>query len=70
MAAVLAAEAWDTRVMLAWIIIGAIVVAILVGLLVFWRSLGKWQGPPPGDEGRSTLTWMTFSQGDQSGGAS
>jgi hypothetical protein len=66
MAAVLAAEAWDTRAMLAWIIIGAIV----VGLLVFWRSLGKWQGPPPGDEGRSTLTWMTFSQGDQSGGAS
>jgi hypothetical protein len=70
MAAVLAAEAWDTRAMLAWIIIGAIVVAIVVGLLVFWRSLGKWQGPPPGDEGRSTLTWMTFSQGDQSGGAS
>jgi hypothetical protein len=70
MAAVLAAEAWDTRAMLAWIMIGAIVVAIVVGLLVFWRSLGKWQGPPPVDEGRPTLTWMTFSQGDQSGGAS
>lgn len=65
---VLAVEACHTMSMLGWVILGAIVVAIVVGLLVFWRSLGKWHGPPPGDEGRSTLTWMTFSHGDQSGG--
>jgi hypothetical protein len=56
--------------MLAWVIFGAIVVAVGIGLFLYWRSLSKWREPPPGpgDQSDSTLTWMTFSQGDQSGG--
>ena len=67
---VLPAEACHTVTMQAWAILGAIVVAVGIGLLLFWRSLGKWHEPPPGDgdQADSTLTWMTFSQGDQSGG--
>ena len=55
---------------LAWVILGALVVAVGIGLSSSKRSLGKWHGPPPGDgdHADSTLTWMTFSQGEQLGG--
>jgi hypothetical protein len=56
--------------MLGWMLFGVAVVAIVLGVLLYFRSLRRWHQPPPGpgDEGQSTLTWMTFSQGDQSGG--
>jgi hypothetical protein len=55
--------------MLGWVILGVVVVAVMAGVILYWRSLGKWHEPPRrDDDGQSTLTWMTFSQGDQSGG--
>jgi len=58
--------------MLRWVFIGVLVVALVIGAFLFFRSLRKWRQPPPGsgpdaDHARSTLDWMTFSQGDQSG---
>jgi hypothetical protein len=59
--------------MLGWVFIGVVVVAIVIGVLLYARSLRRWRQPPPGrgpdaEHARSTLNWMTFSQGDQSGG--
>jgi hypothetical protein len=57
--------------MLGWVLFGVVVVAIVIVALLYFRSLRRWHQPPPGpgdQQGQSTLTWMTFSQGDQSGG--
>ena len=64
----------DNESMLGWAFIGVVAVAIVVGWLLLARSLRRWRQPPPGrgpdaERARSALDWLTFSQGDQSGGA-
>jgi hypothetical protein len=57
--------------MLGWVFSGVVLVAIVTGLILYFRSLRRWRQPQPSHDPQteSTLTWMTFSQGDQSGGA-
>lgn len=61
----------DNEFMLGWVFIGVVVVAIVTGLILYFRSLRRWRQSQPSHDRQteSTLTWMTFSQGDQSGGA-
>jgi hypothetical protein len=56
--------------MLGWVFFGVVVVAIVTGLILYFRSLRRWRQPPPSHDPQteSTLDWMTFSQRDQSGG--
>jgi hypothetical protein len=59
---------------LGWVFIGVVIAAIVIGTLLLFRSLKRWRQPPPGqgpdaERAKSVLDWLTFSQGDQSGGS-